>query len=631
MSSYKVDKDVESEETLNDVEEEHDIASEREESSEGETVVSSGEEMVFDNLSDDDSSSSEDELSPAVSSRKRKISRPSAVSPSPAKSNRSASPASAGSGKGSVKKKSIKRSLSFSVDMSNDKWHSADEPDIEPTQQQFRPLRTPGPQVISTASYSPLQFFHMFFSSRVMQKIIEHSNAYGAKCLAAKRQSWCDISLKDFKSFLALIVYMGLVKCFNLTDYWKKSDIYSLPYPVQVMSCRRFLAISSALHLSDPEEDAENEKKKGTAGYDRLFKIKPLYKDIKEACQTYFHPFQNISVDERMVASKARNGLKQYMKNKPTKWGYKLFVLADSLSGYTWDFFVYEGKSDTKQGKGVGYDTVMRLVNEKSLGTGYKLFVDNFYTTPMLFRDLLSKKILACGTVRANRIGRSTTAAPRGNIRWFRDDNLLLVEWKDRRNVLLCSTFHKAFNGDKVKRKVKGGDGVWTEEEFTVPPAVLDYNKHMGGVDLSDALIGYYKVLHKTRKWYRTFFYHFVDIAVVNAFILHQHVARSKNQKPMTQKEFREALVSELAGICPVSAPGPNYTNPKHSPNNSHMPKYVSSDSTAGRRRCKLCHLKTPLKCVTCDVSLCFVTKRQCFIEWHKSGNYKEEGNMVNV
>ncbi|KAA0711894.1 hypothetical protein E1301_Tti013496 [Triplophysa tibetana] len=619
-------KVVESRKTVKDVEEEDDMTSECEDLSENESVVSSGEELVFDNLSDY-ASSSGDDVSPAVSPRKRKTS----VSASPAKSKRTASPASAGSGKGSVKKKRVKRSLSFTVDMSNDTWHSADEPDIEPPQQNFRPLRTPGPQVISTASYSPMQFFHMFFSVSVMQKIIEHSNAYWDKCPASKRTTWWDISLKDFKSFLALVIYMGLVKCFNLQDYWKKTDIYSLPFPIQVMSCRRFLAISSALHLSDPEEDAENEKKKGMAGYDRLFKIKPLYDDIRMACQTYFHPFQNISIDERMVATKARNGLKQYMKNKPTKWGYKLFVLADSLSGYTWDFFVYEGKSLLRQGKGVGHDAVMRLANDKLLGAGYKLFVDNFYTSPALFRDLLSKKILACGTVRANRIGRSTTPAPRGSIRWLREDNLLFVEWKDRRNVLLCSTFHKAFNGDKVKRKVKGVDGVWTEEEFTVPPAVLDYNKHMGGVDLSDALIGYYTVLHKTRKWYRTFFYHFVDIAVVNAFILHQHVARSKNQKPMTQKEFREALVSELAGTGPVSAPGSDKTAPKNdgqnnitkiSPNHSHLPKYISGDSTFGRRLCKLCHLKTPVKCVSCDVCLCFVAKRQCFTLWHKSGSY---------
>ena len=38
-----------------------------------------------------------------------------------------------------------------------------------------------------------------------------------------------------------------------------------------------------------------------------------------------------------MVASKARVFKKQYIKDKPTKWGFKFWVLADSKNGYTCD------------------------------------------------------------------------------------------------------------------------------------------------------------------------------------------------------------------------------------------------------------------------------------------------------
>ncbi|KAF3845751.1 hypothetical protein F7725_002829 [Dissostichus mawsoni] len=37
---------------------------------------------------------------------------------------------------------------------------------------------------------------------------------------------------------------------------------------------------------------------------------------------------KDLAVDERMVATKAKTGMTQYMRDKPTKWGMKLFVLA---------------------------------------------------------------------------------------------------------------------------------------------------------------------------------------------------------------------------------------------------------------------------------------------------------------
>ena len=48
-----------------------------------------------------------------------------------------------------------------------------------------------------------------------------------------------------------------------------------------------------------------------------------------------------------MVKSRHSSGIRQYMyiKDKPTKWGIKLWVLADSSNGYTVDFDVYIGRA----------------------------------------------------------------------------------------------------------------------------------------------------------------------------------------------------------------------------------------------------------------------------------------------
>ncbi|XP_046730316.1 piggyBac transposable element-derived protein 4-like isoform X3 [Silurus meridionalis] len=389
-------------------------------------------------------------------------------------------------GKGKKRGRKAKSFPDVSPNTPEEIWNKSTDEDITPQPPAFNPSRTPGPQLNPTASYTVLQLFQLFLSTSVLQTILINTNAYGEKMYKGPKQ-WKDLSMNDLYSYLLLVIFMGLVKVRSLKDYWRKSDTFKIPFPEQIMSSRKFFTISSALHLSDPEVDAENNQKRGTAAYDRLCKIKPMYLQMRDACKNYFHPFQNIAIDERMVATKARNGLKQYIKGNPTKWGYKLFVLGDSHCGYTWDFFIYEGKSpeiSSPQNHGLSYKSVMALIDEKMLGTGYKLFVDNFYTSPALFQDLLKKDIFGCGAIRSNCIGYPKTItnklpnkAPRGTHRWLREGNLLFVEWKDTRVVYMCSTFHKGTESSTVQRKVKGKAGQWKNLDLPVPECVVEYNR----------------------------------------------------------------------------------------------------------------------------------------------------------
>lgn len=241
------------------------------------------------------------------------------------------------------------------------------------------------------------------------------------------------------------------------------------------------------------------------------------------------------------------------MSYKPTKWGFKLFVLAESSNGYTVDFSVYTGKNNIPTGQGLSYDSVMSLTDRKYLGSGYHVYMDIFGTSPKAFKDLFACKFGAGGTYRESRrdcprscVNSLTTKSPRGVYRWIRDGPLLFVTWMDTRQVSVCSTIHTAYTGDAVQREVKSRHGVWSTESFPCPSPVIEYNKLMGGVDLSVQLIQYYTTQHKTLKWYRKLFLHFLYIAATNAYIFHKELMQ---QDSKTHKAFIEEFIAQLCSV----------------------------------------------------------------------------------
>lgn len=72
------------------------------------------------------------------------------------------------------------------------------------------------------------------------------------------------------------------------------------------------------------------------------------------------------------------------MRDKGVKWGYKLWFLADSRTGYSVQFHVYTGKRETPSSKGFAEEVVTRLC-ESYLDQEYIIYLDNFYTSTSLF------------------------------------------------------------------------------------------------------------------------------------------------------------------------------------------------------------------------------------------------------
>lgn len=298
----------------------------------------------------------------------------------------------------------------------------------------FRPHRTPGVQLPDDRTredrkkyVTAMSFFKLFFTMDIVSRLCDWTNEYAQLHGPVKPsiyQGWTPVVPEEMYKYFALLMYMAVVKAPNVEAYWSTATLYHGLWARHFMSKARFVAIQSFVKACN----AATENRVA----DKLAKVRLLHDYIKAKCRKLYQPYMNLAVDERMVRNRGRFTFRQFVKDKPTRWGMKLWILADSANGYTCDFEVYTGKS--KIGPlGLAYEVVTRLCKSVQ-DQGYHLYFDNFYTSVQLLKDLLLKKIMCCGTVLATRKGipavfkdtKGFTKNNRGSMRWLREGNLYL-------------------------------------------------------------------------------------------------------------------------------------------------------------------------------------------------------------
>ena len=500
----------------------------------------------------------------------------------------------------------------------------------------FTPERPAGVYLPSeTNAANPEHLFKLFFDKTIVENICKASNEY-AESLKEKKpvmyKYFRSMDSDDFYKLVAILIHFGYKKIPRYRLAWNTSSLCYDPFVTQIMSRNKFESLMTFLHVVDKETESQLK-----ADNDKLAKVRPLSDSLNEKCRKFCQPNMEVSIDERMVRSKAHFSFKQYIRNKPTKWGFKLWCLCNAKNGYTIRFSVYRGKTgEVVSGNGLGYDVVFSLMTDY-LDQGYSLYVDNFYSSPTLATDLFDHKTHITGTLEKKRKSVPDKVkemydiindkdSHRGDGFYVRDGCIVYSAWKDTKGIVVLSTKHPGYSESTVKRSGKDSSGHHEKRDIPIPSPIYYYNQHMGGVDRSDQLIQYYNVLRQTRKYWKTLFFHFIDIAVVNSYILHTE----REKKSLTHYTFRETLVKSLSSTDTVTL---NSGDPVNVDNHStdaedseddisfEHHQFVSIDKASPCIYCKLQHKKTSRttkKCGKCKVPLCFKS-RDCFFKWHSS------------
>jgi len=101
---------------------------------------------------------------------------------------------------------------------------------------------------------------------------------------------------------------MGLHKVPEMKHFFCADWVFGVPAFAEVFTSKRWHQLWNYLHLADNDDLAR--PKKGEQGYEKIWKIQPMFVELVPSFQDHFHIGQNVSVDEIMIKGKGEKSLR---------------------------------------------------------------------------------------------------------------------------------------------------------------------------------------------------------------------------------------------------------------------------------------------------------------------------------
>ena len=392
---------------------------------------------------------------------------------------------------------------------------------------------------------TPLTYFERFITLAMLQWIVKETNDYATSPRVAKdvrlggdtnRKSklWTPLVVNELLAFIGIVIYMGIVKLPSRRMYWEGRRSLGVSVIKKTMTRDRFGMIARVLHFEHFDPDAP---KRGEQGFDKIRCIRRVLEMFRSACMSNWRPGQFVSVDEAMIKMKGLSPLRTYMPNKPVKYGYKVWALCCSVTGYLYNFDVYQGKVGKDTETGLGMSVVVRLMSV--LYRGCVVACDRFFNSIALCYELLKNGMQLIGTVMTNRKGlprgfhmekgRAKKHLTRGTFSsWTKGTDygtISATRWMDNKPVYFLGTYQTGTEATVVRRMDKSGcEAHGTRLDVPCPDVVRSYQENMGGVDTFDHLRAAYTCRLKMRgKWYHYLFWWVIESAIVNSYLIYKH------------------------------------------------------------------------------------------------------------
>ncbi|XP_046674842.1 uncharacterized protein LOC124363627 [Homalodisca vitripennis] len=383
----------------------------------------------------------------------------------------------------------------------------------------------------------------VFITDNIIDKIIVGTN----QKLDVMRRNYsrgekdCPPTNRDeILAFFGLLYLIGMKKGNHLsTDELWATDGTAPDIFACTMSQRRFHTLVQGIRFDDKASRAYRKAR------DNLAPIREIFEEFVRQCQASYNVGAFATIDEMLEPFRGRCHFRQYIANKPAKYGIKIYAVTDSKTFYTVNMEIYPAKQPDGPFKTDNdVSAVVKRVAEPVLNGGRNLTMDNFYTSVPLANDLYHNyRTTVVGTIRKNKpdlppeITNITGRAKCSTIFAFgKDPNKCTIlsyvpNKKSKKNVIMLSTMH---SDDTIDES--------TGEQFK-PDIITFYNSTKGGVDVVDRMKGEYSVTRVSNRWPFTVFCGLLNVATINSQIMFNFNTSKKVARKDFIKELAKCLI----------------------------------------------------------------------------------------
>ena len=452
-------------------------------------------------------------------------------------------------------------------------------------------IRSTCPELVDK---TPYELFRFYYDDDIRDLIVTESNRYASQ----KNKMTFNLLPSEMDIFIGTLLLSRYHSLPRERMYWCRDDDIAIPFINSRMSRNRFTEIKRYLHLADNDHVDPT---------DKMFKVRPLVSALNTRFQQFGIFSKYLSIDEEMIPYYGHHSAKMFIRGKPIRFGFKLWVLA-SDDGYPYNIQVYCGKNGGPddqgyEGQGVGHRVVMSLLQCVDFPQCHEVYFDNFFTSYELLVALKEANIKATGTVRENRLKNSQLMldkamkkTERGTFDIKCDKNVMAVKWHDNKCVTVATNHSTVEPLGKAKRWNKTKKAM---VDVPQPKVIGTYNAHMGGVDILDRFLSNYRPIFRAKKWWWPIFLNSINMMVVAAWRLHVGLGGSHDQL-----SFRRNVVCALLSSCPDARSGETGVGrkPVMELRTDHVDHHMVANSK--QARCRWCQRNSRLKCSKCDVPL---------------------------